>query len=251
MTKKASREYASAWEHDAKYFLKNMHYAWMIERLSLPRSSTVLEVGCGAGISTYSLVRQGFRVVSIENNKHMIELAVNNLRKGNVTVEVIDFSDFGKVDSIKANVVIVCADILDFVVDEAVKFDGILLWLFGSFPEKIAVDYPGWESPKYRFVAIRKCFELGVRLLKPQGVVQVVDRYGFFVFDDNEAKRRGMHEIYSELAGQGYEIGMRDLVIHRMSGDYHKKSRIQYVNPLNVDNVSFIPVLASVRATLK
>ncbi|MBR3601171.1 MAG: methyltransferase domain-containing protein [Lachnospiraceae bacterium] len=55
----------------------------------------VVEIGCGTGYSTLSLIENGHRVIAIEKNKDCIEKAKRLLQSRNVDKEKIVFLEGG------------------------------------------------------------------------------------------------------------------------------------------------------------
>ena len=49
-------KYAQSWKQDSEYFNANGYYKWMANKL--PESGIVLEIGCGLGYSTASLLNR-------------------------------------------------------------------------------------------------------------------------------------------------------------------------------------------------
>ena len=54
------------------------------DELSLPRESRILEVGCGAGLTTVDLAQRGYTIEAIDRVKTMIDLTCRNALKSGV-----------------------------------------------------------------------------------------------------------------------------------------------------------------------
>jgi 2-polyprenyl-3-methyl-5-hydroxy-6-metoxy-1,4-benzoquinol methylase len=59
-----------------------------IDGLSIPRTSHVLEIGCGAGLLTTALAKRGFAVEAIDHAQAMIDLTVEYARKMGVDTRI-------------------------------------------------------------------------------------------------------------------------------------------------------------------
>ena len=81
-----SQDYAKHWDLESTRFATEDIYN-QLSKLA-PAEST-LEVGCGAGWSTLSLAKSR-PVLAIDNNVHLIELALSRLDSHGVTAEIIN-----------------------------------------------------------------------------------------------------------------------------------------------------------------
>ena len=70
--------YADKWQSSSKFFFDNGYYSQMAEIVKPYK--TVLELGCGVGYSTLSLVNDGHKVISIEKNHECILMAKDLIR---------------------------------------------------------------------------------------------------------------------------------------------------------------------------
>ena len=77
----AEKTYCDAWNISSKFFYDNDYYVWMCNKVS--PFNTVLEIGCGTGYSTLSLVEKGHAVISIEKNHECIVKAKELLKENN------------------------------------------------------------------------------------------------------------------------------------------------------------------------
>lgn len=108
--------YAEEWEVSSKDINDQKYYDWMVEQL--PLVGTVLEVGCGTGYSTLSLLKHGYSVIAVDNNSYCLSKAK-------------------KRTSSYDNVEYIYADITD---DEQIKemlkdkeFDLVAVWNIGPY----------------------------------------------------------------------------------------------------------------------
>ncbi len=87
---------SSFWEHiyEAQDVIGVIHQhrqalalSW-IDALQLPRSTRVLEIGCGAGLASVALAQRGFDVYATDVNDAMIELARNRVESAGLSARV-------------------------------------------------------------------------------------------------------------------------------------------------------------------
>ena len=72
------KAYADKWQSSSKFFFDNDYYSQMAEIIKPYK--TVLELGCGVGYSTLSLVKDGHKVISVEKNHECVLMAKNLIR---------------------------------------------------------------------------------------------------------------------------------------------------------------------------
>lgn len=64
-------EYAKLWKKDSYIMNEHELYDWMANHIE--KYKTVLEIGCGAGFSTLSLLKRNHNVICIETNSELIK----------------------------------------------------------------------------------------------------------------------------------------------------------------------------------
>lgn len=195
---KARRKYAREWSAgNAAKFEAEGHYQWMASFLG--GYSRILEVGAGDGRSTLSLVSQGHKVISVDENPLCLNLAEERLRQGGVSVvrikreRVTELGEHGysiaytglPVDEPQADAVLIEGDITND--PELVAwltllepFDGVACWLIGTHSARAlnrAIDLSVTPTPMhYRIQLQNRVYELADDILRPGGVLHVVDR---------------------------------------------------------------------------
>lgn len=251
------QEYAHEWKASAAHFAANRHYAWMIQQLG--NKPLVLEVGCGSGASTLSLAQAGMRVVSLEDNEHLVTMAVEHLKANGISVEVISLDALNHRDlAAGTQVHIVQVNAFDHALATSLPyqaFDALICWMIGSTPGVIAAQlgkqlksFDGSEMPFYREQVHKQCYELGRSCLKHGGTVQIVDRLGMNSWSDKDILRSQLAENHRELAGSGYIVTKEAAFFKKMEVSLNT-SHIQYVAPANMAAAKVI-ALASAKAVL-
>ena len=117
---RVTEEYAEQWDVSAKYFYDRGYYTWMAR--AIENHDIVVEIGCGTGYSTLSLIENGHRVIAIEKNKDCIEKRKDCCKAGmsmkkNSLLEGILEAEFRK-----SNLVVL--------------FDAVVCWNVGTYWSK-------------------------------------------------------------------------------------------------------------------
>lgn len=117
-------EYALQWESSSKHFYINQYYDELVSKLS--NIKIVLEIGCGVGYSTLSLLKQGHKVIAIDKNEECIKKAQQIVLENGFLVGELSKSDvqFIKVDIISEEFY---KNILP-----TLSFNGVICWNIGS-----------------------------------------------------------------------------------------------------------------------
>ena len=188
------RAYAGEWEVSSSHLNDQDCYTWMANELGV--SGRVLEIGCGTGLSTLALLGAGYRVVSVEENPACLRKASARLEAAGFSVSVqlrgeekvvagarIEI-DYAKVKEADADVILIEGNVIQdpkllAFLEGGGKFDAVACWLVGThssmrFNKCIP---PQITTPKhYRLQVQNLVYEMSDRVLKPGGVLQVVDR---------------------------------------------------------------------------
>lgn len=125
---KVTEEYAEQWNVSAKYFYDKGYYTWMASIVA--PYHTVVEIGCGTGYSTLSLIENGHRVIAIEKNRNCIEKAQSLLKSKNVDKEKIVFLE-GDVADAKFREMLIFS----------FSFDVVICWNVGTYWSREMIEY--------------------------------------------------------------------------------------------------------------
>lgn len=114
-------KYAERWDKSSEFFYSKGYYQWMGKALA--EYKTILEIGCGCGYSTLSLVKTGHRVLAIDKNPVCIDMAYNLLKKSGYQDAAafleIDISQPGAVEELATQF----------------QYDAVICWNIGSYYE--------------------------------------------------------------------------------------------------------------------
>lgn len=125
------KKYAEQWAESSLLFLNNKDYAWMCNQIE--QYSTVLEIGCGTGHSTLSLIQRGHKVIAIEKNEYCLEKAKELIETSGYIYGTLK----DNIDS--CNVIFVLTDICDQDLPKKlsnVSFSVAVCWNIGTYWSK-------------------------------------------------------------------------------------------------------------------
>lgn len=124
--------YALEWSTSADYFIENNSYNILTK--SIKEYHTILEIGCGTGQSTLSLLKEGHSVIAIEQNSYCII-------KAKEIIQAAGYNICESIENISKNSVcfleydITNPDFLDSILPK-LEFDIILCWNMGTYWDK-------------------------------------------------------------------------------------------------------------------
>ena len=191
-------QYAAQWNAvNASLFSDEGHYEWM--KGLIGPYDTILEIGTGAGSGTLALVGPGKTIISFDENPACLRFAKDRLEANGNAVQyiqreatsatqdgyIIRYSPIS-LDPLAQGVTLLEGDLLtdnDLVtwLKSLPPFDAIVCWLIGThgarqenrgFDWKKLGNHPGM----YRLTVQNRVYELADELLRPGGVLQIVDR---------------------------------------------------------------------------
>ena len=125
---KEIKKYADEWDVSAKHFYDNGYYTWM--QHAIGDFDTILEIGCGTGYSTLSLIENGHKVIAIDKNSECIKKARNLIESSSVDEGEIVFLEGDITDDEFRNTLL-----------SSFKFDAVICWNIGSYWSKEMVEF--------------------------------------------------------------------------------------------------------------
>lgn len=127
------REYAEHWEVSSKYFYDKKYYSWMQKKVE--NYSVLLEVGCGTGYSTLTLLKNGHKVIALDKNNECIEKAKALLRQNGYSIGILPEADvcFIETDIVTEQFY---SDVLN-----KIQFDAVICWNIGSYWNKENIQF--------------------------------------------------------------------------------------------------------------
>lgn len=196
--KSEQKKYITQWKNNSQYYYDEGYYEWMNSHIS--KRKLILEIGCGNGLSTLTLLENGHQVIAIDENIECLKTTKTLLEKNNYKAKIIKREGNFKEDKsgyeynylkiknqIEANqVLLIQGDILDdsnleMWLDKA-NVDCVVCWLIGThgariFNKKIAKR--NLQTPTdYRMTVEEKVCNMCNRILKSEGNLHLVDRVG-------------------------------------------------------------------------
>lgn len=196
-------EYANEWARSSEKFFSDGDYAWMSSFIT--QKGFVLELGVGVGYSTLQLLKDGHKVIGVDENPKCLDFAERLLKENGYNAIrikrekiIFDKSYTIEYDNININpqefdVILIEGDFLhrdDFeffdenLVNWLKKFSitTVVCWLIGSHSGRIfnknLQDYAlrFTTTTAYRIQSQNSAYELADMILDVGGVLQLVDR---------------------------------------------------------------------------
>lgn len=220
--KKHRRIYFDMWDKSSKSSYDNDYYLWMNQHIK--EKEKIFEIGVGAGYSTLSLLRNGHTVISVDENKECLKATYSLLLKEGYNIIYIERENIKAVGNscyeIEYNPIEIESDDYDAILiegdivndnnlikwlEQSHRFDAILCWLIGThsymFKNNGLCDYKLRDLAEYRGCVQEQIALVGKKVLKSNGVYQIVDRVvkkNLKYMEDDETK-----EFYEEVVTHG------------------------------------------------
>ena len=239
---KLQRGYAEKWAVSASAHQQGGDYEWLAADLEEFRS--VLEIGCGAGHSTLTLLAMGHTVTAVEENPHCIELARERLEQAGYRVQVVlrgtpkalgpahhftydtAYSDIGAVENVDC--VLIEGDALEDAklsawLSKHEQFDAVVCWMVGTHQYRghsaVVAAREISENWQYRIFVQNQVYDLAEIVLRPGGILSVADR---LETPSTEFVRNGIMQNHREQASttslQVRGLRHRPYTVHTVKG---------------------------------
>ena len=216
----AREEYARLWTSvNGPELATSGHYEWMVQ--SVAGCTRTLEIGVGAGLSTVALLKQGHRVIGIDENPVCLIAAQTALRRAGFRAEVqlrgssSGLSNSYVVDYVPVNAPARFPDVFlvegNVLADDKLSdwlrtsgaYDAVLCWLAGghrAIRRNTALPAPirDGDAQFYGLCIHERAYDLAKQLLRPNGIVSFVDRMDKPI--DVESEKRRLIDVHEALA---------------------------------------------------
>tara|TARA_R110002096_G_scaffold252595_4_gene445489 strand:- start:693 stop:1589 length:897 start_codon:yes stop_codon:yes gene_type:complete len=183
--------YAKNWSKHADHFRLTGYYDWMASFLK--QFHRVFEIGTGDGSGTVALARNGSTVVSVDHNPKCQDIAEVRLASAGISTTR---ERRGKINSVGQGYRMTYSKPMSMVIDGEVlllegdvgndhdtelsewllsspKFDAIACWNIGTYT---ALHQSFGTPQEYRLRTQNVTYELAECILRPGGVLHIIDR---------------------------------------------------------------------------
>ncbi|WP_148046440.1 class I SAM-dependent methyltransferase [Ralstonia pseudosolanacearum] len=213
----ARSRYATQWEITSRHFFESGYYNWMANKVS--GRKVVLEIGSGVGYSTLTLAQCGHSIVAIDENPNCLMATKERLEAHGFSVALHLRSDvqeapgrtyevhYGQVPGESSvDVLLIEGDMLNDQVlmqwlTQTRRFDAVVCWLLGTHRYRAAERhfgrYGAADQYGFRILVQNAVYEMADEVLRPRGILHVVDRGGFV---ENERLIEAIKDNHREQA---------------------------------------------------
>jgi SAM-dependent methyltransferase len=192
--------YASTWEVTSRLQHDRGDYDWMAQQLKPYEVRRLFDVGCGSGLGLRALLAQLpqlERIIAIDENIHCLRIAQNTLAAAGPAPELIDRIEVEYFPEgilqvaqpfagpLPSPIALIESDLMsDPFLETALRsdglFDAVTIWLTGAHMLR-AVNVANMgrgvrNEAELRIFLQNAVYELADRILRPGGVLQVIDR---------------------------------------------------------------------------
>jgi hypothetical protein len=236
LLRKCQERYATRWNLSADHLTEGGDYTWMAGFIR--GYDRVVEVGAGTGQSTGILLDHGHSVISVDENPSCLHMAASYLaaRGQSATVgserahralvrdapehvreahAVLYTPVAGAVDPACGSALLLEGNIL--IDPEMISWltqlpprDAIVCWLIGIHEAvhfHSQLGYRGTDPRMYRIRVHNEIYKLANKILRPGGIVHIVDR----AEDDTKEYRDGSLKSHREVATVGAALRVESL----------------------------------------
>ncbi len=252
------KKYTKEWDITSSFFDAEGHYAWMSGQMT--NYDHILEIGCGVGYSTLSLLKDGHSVVSVEENPECINLTKELLEKNGFSVTTIQreriiskgeekykilYSDINLNDVESSDALLIEGDALKDKkltqwLSKNKKYDGVVCWLLGTHSYRghnTCMDlFQISNSSDHRLLVQNMVYELADIILRSKGVLNIIDRAQL---PDTKELREDLINSHKEQAS------VTDLIVNELTHREYKESEkdgaTQMVVRLSAESKGFNP----------
>ena len=195
--------YNRNWQKNAAHFTSKGCYEWMASLLKPYAPKRILDIGCGEGSGLLALLStfddDNPTIISLEENSECVRTTAKRMRSKGYDVTVIQRMhadpranrqhvlgiEPGKlvertgITLIESDILLKDDDLLSFLL-RIPRFDAITLWLVGThFARQECQNIASLQiktSGEYRLRVQNQVYEYADRLLRSDGILQIVDR---------------------------------------------------------------------------
>lgn len=208
------KQYLAKWTSTTRAIEQDGHYAWMSSFLT--GRDRVLEIGTGTGASTLAIAKTARALVGIDENPLCVDETEELLRAAEVPVtrERRERAYRASPDSygitysrpqarLGDGVVLLEGDLVndEHLIEwlrQSGPFDAIACWCIGTHGARQfneAISTRARNEKEYRFLVQNRVYEVADEILRPGGILHVVDRCPIEITD---AARTMMVQVHDE-----------------------------------------------------
>jgi len=227
-------DYAVRWDASASAIEKQGGYAWMADQLLKHGPKKVMDIGCGMGHGLAALLARdgGLNIIGVDEVAGCLQQTEVRLQKSGFGVERIERLRFPNVKDtlhqvevaaaipparkqpitlVQANAATPDVEFLKFG-DTQAPLDAMTVWLVGTHQLRLccvdAVKREIRSAEGYRLMVQNQAYRLADRWLRPDGILNLVDREGQSDVPAEAAKEAAerVQAHQDQAAGTGLEV---------------------------------------------